>query len=164
MGGECFRPAPETVRKRHRPDIGIVSAGIFLSSKFQITLLSRSTRMLTAVRVVRQKIELVRNGSFPWASFMNPLNICLLKSNDFKAFYFHGDLDRLTSSPFAHFKCTFHKTDRGFLTIEEIEIFWNAKFDAKRLEEVRDCFSLMRLGNAGGYACVLAVQCDIGGH
>lgn len=46
----------------------------------------------------------------------------------------------IPSNPFIHFKCTFHKTDRGFLTMEEIETLWNAKFDTKRLEEVRDCF------------------------
>ncbi|MBN2682554.1 MAG: integrase catalytic domain-containing protein [Bacteroidales bacterium] len=35
---------------------------------------------------------------------------------------------------------TFKKTDRGFLTEEELGILINKKFKIKRLEQIRDCF------------------------
>lgn len=42
--------------------------------------------------------------------------------------------------PFANFKIRFKKTDRGYLTQEEIAIITHKKFATERLEKVRDIF------------------------
>jgi len=42
--------------------------------------------------------------------------------------------------PFANFKIKFKKTDRGYLTQEEIDIIMQKKFASERLERVRDIF------------------------
>jgi site-specific recombinase XerD len=43
-------------------------------------------------------------------------------------------------NPFSGYKIQLKKTDRGYLTQEEIEILMNQKFTAKHLEKVRDVF------------------------
>lgn len=42
--------------------------------------------------------------------------------------------------PFANFKIRFKKTDRGYLTQQEIDVILNKKFVSDRLERVRDIF------------------------
>lgn len=42
--------------------------------------------------------------------------------------------------PFGNFKFNFDKTDRGYLTQEEIDTIYNKEFKSKRLEHVRDAF------------------------
>ena len=42
--------------------------------------------------------------------------------------------------PFANFKIKFKKTDRGYLTQQEINIIMCKKFSSERLERVRDIF------------------------
>lgn len=42
--------------------------------------------------------------------------------------------------PFANFKIRFKKTDRGYLTQQEIDIIMQKKFASERLERVRDIF------------------------
>lgn len=44
------------------------------------------------------------------------------------------------TDPFANFKIKFQKTDRGYLTQEEINIIIQKKFTSDRLERVRDIF------------------------
>lgn len=44
------------------------------------------------------------------------------------------------SDPFANFKISFEKIERSYLTKEELEILYNRKFGAERLEKVRDVF------------------------
>lgn len=46
----------------------------------------------------------------------------------------------LKHDPFLNFKIKFEKTDRGFLTDEEISQLMNHRFSVKRLEQVRDIF------------------------
>jgi integrase len=46
----------------------------------------------------------------------------------------------LYADPFANYKLGFEKTERGFLTEEELEIIMNKTFSVKRLEQVRDIF------------------------
>jgi site-specific recombinase XerD len=43
-------------------------------------------------------------------------------------------------NPFANYQITTQKTDRGFLTEEELAKIMNRKFDIERLENVRNCF------------------------
>ena len=42
--------------------------------------------------------------------------------------------------PFANFKIRFKKTDRGYLTQQEINVIMQKKFSSERLERVRDIF------------------------
>ena len=42
--------------------------------------------------------------------------------------------------PFVNFKIKFKKTDRGYLTQEEVDIIMNKQFASERLERVRDIF------------------------
>ena len=42
--------------------------------------------------------------------------------------------------PFGNFKFNFDKTDRGYLTQEEIDTIYYKEFKSKRLEHVRDAF------------------------
>ena len=42
--------------------------------------------------------------------------------------------------PFANYKIKFKKTDRGYLTQEEIDVIINKRFTSERLERVRDIF------------------------
>lgn len=42
--------------------------------------------------------------------------------------------------PFANFKIRFNKTDRGYLTEQEIDIIMHKKFASERLERIRDIF------------------------
>ncbi|MDR2084872.1 MAG: site-specific integrase [Bacteroidales bacterium] len=44
------------------------------------------------------------------------------------------------NDPFAKYKVHFDRVDRGYLTLEEIEIIMEKKFKTKRLEQVRDIF------------------------
>jgi len=46
----------------------------------------------------------------------------------------------LTKDPFANFKLTLKKVDKGFLTEEQLDTLMNKKMATKRLEQVRDCF------------------------
>mgnify|MGYP001055284017 FL=1 len=46
----------------------------------------------------------------------------------------------LKQNPFINYQITTHKTDRGFLTEEELAKIMNRKFDIERLENVRNCF------------------------
>ncbi|MDD2636952.1 MAG: site-specific integrase [Bacteroidales bacterium] len=46
----------------------------------------------------------------------------------------------LTIDPFANFKLTLKKVDKGFLTEEQLDTLINKKMATKRLEQVRDCF------------------------
>jgi len=46
----------------------------------------------------------------------------------------------LTKDPFANFKLTLKKVDKGFLTDEQLNTLMNKKMATKRLEQVRDCF------------------------
>ncbi|MDR1983280.1 MAG: site-specific integrase, partial [Prevotellaceae bacterium] len=46
----------------------------------------------------------------------------------------------IQNNPFSGYKIHLKKTDRGYLTQEEIEILINHKFTAKHLEKVRDIF------------------------
>ena len=46
----------------------------------------------------------------------------------------------LKNDPFLNFKIRFEKTDRGFLSDEEIAKLMNHRFSVKRLEQVRDIF------------------------
>jgi len=48
--------------------------------------------------------------------------------------------DYIERDPFAKFKMTYKKVDRGYLTDEELNAIINLKFKMKRLEQVRDCF------------------------
>ena len=42
--------------------------------------------------------------------------------------------------PFNNFRFNFDKTDRGYLTQEEIDTIYHKEFQSKRLEQVRDAF------------------------
>ena len=44
------------------------------------------------------------------------------------------------ADPFANFKIRFKKTDRGYLTQEEVDLILKKKFTSERLERVRDIF------------------------
>ena len=44
------------------------------------------------------------------------------------------------TDPFANFKIKFKKTDRGYLTQQEIDVIMQKKFASERLERVRDIF------------------------
>lgn len=46
----------------------------------------------------------------------------------------------VTADPFVNYKLKFERTDRGYLTQEEIEQIMNKKFSTKRLDQVRDIF------------------------
>ncbi len=46
----------------------------------------------------------------------------------------------LKQDPYANFKIHFDRTDRGFLTDEELTALMSKQFPVKRLEQVRDCF------------------------
>ncbi|MDR2085358.1 MAG: site-specific integrase [Bacteroidales bacterium] len=47
---------------------------------------------------------------------------------------------KLHVDPFVNYKFSFEKTDRGYLTENELEIIMNKHFSIKRLEQVRDVF------------------------
>jgi site-specific recombinase XerD len=47
---------------------------------------------------------------------------------------------KLHIDPFANYKLSFEKTERGYLTEEELNIITNKSFSIKRLEQVRDIF------------------------
>jgi len=49
----------------------------------------------------------------------------------------NGYLDR---DPFVKYKMTYKKTDRGFLTEDDLKLLINTEFKIKRLDEIRDCF------------------------
>jgi site-specific recombinase XerD len=46
----------------------------------------------------------------------------------------------IDGNPFSEYKVKIKKTDRGYLTQEEVEILMKQKFETKRLERVRDVF------------------------
>ncbi|MDR2026539.1 MAG: site-specific integrase [Prevotellaceae bacterium] len=46
----------------------------------------------------------------------------------------------IDKSPFSEYRIQIRKTDRGYLTQDEVEILMNRTFDTKRLERVRDVF------------------------
>jgi site-specific recombinase XerD len=46
----------------------------------------------------------------------------------------------LVKDPFANYKLTLKKIDKGFLTDEQLHLLINKKMVSKRLEQVRDCF------------------------
>jgi site-specific recombinase XerD len=47
---------------------------------------------------------------------------------------------QMTNDPFANYKLTLKKIDKGFLTEEQLHLLINKKMVCKRLEQVRDCF------------------------
>ncbi len=49
-------------------------------------------------------------------------------------------LEYMTTSPFEHFKCSFHKVKRQFLDQEELDLLYAKEFSIQRLAEVRDCY------------------------
>lgn len=49
-------------------------------------------------------------------------------------------LEYTPSDPFAFFKCAFQKTNREYLTAQELKILQSKVFRSKRLDEVRDCY------------------------
>jgi site-specific recombinase XerD len=46
----------------------------------------------------------------------------------------------ISKDPFANYKIKIHKTDRGFLTDDELQAIINKNFTINRLEQVKDCF------------------------
>lgn len=46
----------------------------------------------------------------------------------------------LSKDPFANYKLTLRKIDKGFLTDEQLHLLINKRMVSKRLEQVRDCF------------------------
>lgn len=49
-------------------------------------------------------------------------------------------LGYITSNPFEHFKCSYKKVKRQFLTQEELDELYKKQFSVARLAEVRDCY------------------------
>jgi site-specific recombinase XerD len=49
-------------------------------------------------------------------------------------------LDWIDKNPFSEYKIQIKKTDRGYLTQDEVELLMQQKFESKRLERVRDIF------------------------
>ena len=46
----------------------------------------------------------------------------------------------VTADPFGSYRVRFERTDRDYLTMEEITTIYNHEFSTKRLEQVRDLF------------------------
>ena len=46
----------------------------------------------------------------------------------------------VTADPFGNYRVRFERTDRDYLTMEEITAIYNHKFSTKRLNQVRDLF------------------------
>lgn len=46
----------------------------------------------------------------------------------------------VTADPFGSYRVRFERTDRDYLTMEEITTIYNHEFSSKRLEQVRDLF------------------------
>ena len=44
----------------------------------------------------------------------------------------------VTADPFGSYRVRFERTDRDYLTMEEITTIYNHEFSSKRLEQVRD--------------------------
>lgn len=57
-----------------------------------------------------------------------------------KIFYFAKNTGLSIVDPFWNFDINFENTERGFLTIEEINTIQNKQFSTKRVEQVRDLF------------------------
>jgi len=49
-------------------------------------------------------------------------------------------LEYIPSDPFAFFKCAFKRTNRQYLTPDELKLLESKVFRSKRLNEVRDCY------------------------